>query len=406
MSISEYSKTLRMFKSASENAVTSLYTATTSLSQAVADLTPTPSTNTYRKVYLLFCQITPTVVAELQKRGLVDRDGFVMKDVLIYAALPGFNKRLREKYTIVENFIHSLEEVGQTYDMPAFGDVYTEVLKEGSIALTSIVPYFSAIDTMLLDKALPSGELITKWLHNLNPAEYPEASSVANKLTDFLNASMVHINERRQTYTPEQHTEYLTQQLGEGWRARSGNLNTSKLLSLFGANEPLLELFKKSKTTKINKKGQQEIESLLAIARWVANYMALFKPTTSYNKGAISDMLNYAAMMTRYKPTGNLSDKDTCEVLRAFVAMSPEDYLKVDGAAFDMEPDDLAVLTEVHLKFPNAEIIRTYNNQPLADKMEALMKSKLDMPKDTVVIDPYLENGETVEGIYFAKPTA
>ena len=145
----------------------------------------------------------------------------------------------------------------------------------------------------------------------------------------------------------------------------------------------------------------QETVELPHEVRWVPNFINLFKPTTAFKVGAVSDIINFAAMVgDKPIPTNGLTDKDSARVLNEFDEKSPL-LFEIAGAYFDMEPDDTAVHSFLDVHAPNAVVTRVYPTQKIADAAEAFLKDKLSLRQ--VLVDPLLRNAKALTDVYIGK---
>ncbi len=355
-------------------------------------------------IVLLFNQITENVIKHLNKKGYVHADGTLTGTVTFRMSTPPFNVRLGEKSAIVKTFLDAVKASGGAYNMPAYGDAMTELV-EHTLARDSVVPYTLAVDDFVVGKAGPAWETIKRWLRIT--ADTAESSPISENALMVLVNGDKHLGDAfsyvRATpaVTLSEWHEFLTNTFGPGWRATSENMNSSKFLKLFGANDELLSQFVVA--TGLNHRG--ESVQILNEARWVANFMNLFKPTTEFKKGAVSDMLNFAAMFSKSNFRGKqLTDADSVQALRDFITNNDE-LSDVEDAFFDMEPDDAGVLTYVWRNYPNAKITRVYPTSKIADAAEkffATRGSAAGLPElnGEALIDKDLENSKILESIY------
>ena len=363
-----------------------------------------------RSFVLLFNQITPKTIEYLNERGLVTKEGVPSGDVRFMFAGAPFNCKLAETRPQVKTFIECIKATGGVFNMPPFGDAYAASVQPGSPAVNSVIPFRLGIDGMLLKKIEAASGYVTAWLRSATIAEkFKEATQVADRLEKFVEESLPYIRDRPNLTIEEHREKILVPRFGDDWRAKSQNLNTEYFLTLFGATEELMVAFRVARHDKPDEKGVKLIET----ARWVANYMNLFKPTTEYGGGAIGDVLNFAAMMSSVCSgltfEGKLTDAHSVQVFENFSKIPIDKFPKIAFAIFDMEPDDVGVITFLLRHFPDTSIVRMYATESLANRVEALMADKFAENKlaykhpGLVMIDPELMNGNTVEGIYFKK---
>ncbi len=346
-----------------------------------------------KKIVLLFNQITDTVIDDLAKHGFVDNDGVPTGVVEFRMSTPPFNVRLAEKSARVATFLSAVKVLKGAYNMPAYGDALF-ALVDHPLAKASAIPYTLGIDDFVVSKAGPKWQIVVKWLQSV---DLLESKSIIEAGSAFMDKALAYVKNHSKTLTLEQHrTELLEPCLGADWRKRSENLNSSKFLRLFGASDELLDLFVKAEVS--DGKGGQT--SLLNEARWIANFINLFKPTTEFKKGAVSDMLNFAAMFSGIKfGDRKLTDQDSLLALQFFNSVAQE-MKRVERAYFDMEPDDVGVMTYVHVNTP-ATIVRVYPTKDIADAAEKFMESRIVFGlDDEILIDPLLENGKVLSEIY------
>ena len=382
-----------------------------SLEKIVADLNAENAANPVTQVdqrgwVFLFNQLTPKTITYLNNLGYLSMDGVPTNDVRFMFAGPPFNCALAPKCTPVANFIEHLKKTGGFVCMPAFGDVYPEIVLPGSVATESVVPFHLGMDTMLLTKVGPATQHLVTWL-NSQATNFAEAADVIKNLNKFVVHALKFIEARPNLTIDEHRAELLVPAFGENWKKTSGNLSTDYFLALFGATEPLMAAFREATHEKREDDGSMKTVKLTDTARWIANFMYLFKPTTEFNKGACSDILNFIAMIAKiagHEFKGKLTDADSVRALRVFREIPLSAFPRVVKIFVDMEPDDLGVLSFFNKHFPDTQVIRIYNNESLAGRVEALMASRLTWSqKGDVIIDPDLQNGKTVEGIYFGK---
>jgi len=343
-------------------------------------------------IVLLFNQITPNVINDFVRLGYLYPDGSPTGLVEFRISSPPFNTRLEEKNPTVKTFIDSCRSLKTAYSMPAFGDALF-ALVQNPIATRSIMPYHLGIDDFVVSKAGPAWETVCRWLSTV---DLPEAKTVIQRGSDFMAKALSYVKEHSHSLTLEQHRrELLVPLLGEHWREVSGNLNTAKFLVLFGATEDLNKLFAAAK----GPNHKNEVVQIINDARWVANFINLFKPTTEFKLGATSDMLNFAAMFSGISFNSKLTDRDAVKALESFNPNNP-DLSRVVEAHFDMEPDDIGAMTAVMKHCPNAIIIRTYPSQAIADMAEKFLATRVKFTQGSIHIDPLLENGKVLTELY------
>ena len=371
-----------------------------------------------KDVVLMFCQVTPTVVNELIKRGLVGKDTKrTLRDKDIYLAAPAFNVKLAEKHADVKAFVDSLKAEGATYSMLPFGSAADALMKDCNLATNSIFPYEYALDQFFLDKAMPNGTILSNWL-NENKHIHVQATHIAKNLMKFLTEIVPFATARKETLTRAEFNDKLNQLLGADWREVSGNGDARLFLKMFvdetdeNGNpldtdiESLIAAYREATVPELNEKTKEiENVSLYTKSTRVASFLNMFKPVPKIRKtGAISDMINYAAMMSRMKFSAEPTIDEAVKAIQIFGSMDPKDYLPVVMVIVDMEPDDMGALTHVLEHFPNAEVIRTYKSEALANEVEELLKSKgMYIPRGKVLIDDYLENEKQVRKAYFGN---
>lgn len=348
-----------------------------------------------KPIVILFNQITDTILDALVERKYITSGGVPTGDVQFRMSTPPFNTRLAEKSARVKTFIDAVKASKGAYNMPAYGDALFALI-EHPLAKESAIPYTLGVDDFVVQKAAPKWKMIADWLTSVE-AELPEAKAVLEFGGAFITLALEFVAKHGSSLTIEQHRKELLEHcLGADWREVSENLNSSKFLKLFGATDALLEAFVKAKV--LDSKGEQV--QLLNEARWVANFINLFKPTTEFKKGAVSDMLNFAAMFSGLQFPDKLTDQDSMKALQAFDCKS-EELALVQEAFFDMEPDDVGVLTFVHKHCTNASIVRVYPTKEIASPAEDFLATRVTFsPSDSVLIDPLLENAKVLASIY------
>lgn len=304
---------------------------------------------------------------------------------------PPFNTRLAQKSARVKTFISA---IGAAYNMPAYGEVLL-ALGQHSLARESAIPYTLGVDELVVQRAGAKWKIICNWLATVE-CQYPDAKVVATTGSIFITAALKFVAEHKSTLTIDRHRrELLEPYLGADWPTRSENLHAGKFLRLFGASDALLDTF--ATATVMDRSGQPT--ALINDARWVANFISLFKPTTEFKRGAVSDILNFAAMFSGLSFVSPLTDRDSLRALQAFNEHAV-DLQRVREAFFDMEPDDVAVMTFVRRRCKDAIIIRVYPSEEIARRGEQFLSTRLPRTGDSILIDPLLENASVLADIY------
>lgn len=351
------------------------------------------------QLVICFNQITPSLIKHFVKKGYINLDGSHTGNAEFMIAASPFNIELGKKHAEVKTFVDEVRKRKGAFNMPVYGEALLELVSH-VISTDSAMPYHLGIDEVVIDKAKTAWDKLSVWLSTIDVNEFPEARDVCKRAAKFMNSAVKLVETNKKTLTFAEHREFLSKALGPDWKEVSKNLNLYIFLHLFGATDKLCMAL--DKATYVNYK--EETTKLLNDVRWITKFMNLFQPTTEFNKGSVGDMLNFAAMFSGKTYEGDLDDIDTLNALRDFDANNPK-LQQVTEAYFDMEPDDVAVLSYLHKHCKQANIVRVYPNETLSNNGESLLKSRLhyDENMGEVIIDKDLQNVKALEGIYKSK---
>lgn len=356
-------------------------------------------------VVLVFNQITDTFLHDMQKNGWVAADGVPTGVVDFYVSASPFNlsytkdSKAGKASPKVIAFVDAITKAGRAYSLPPYGDVL-EVLAKHPLAKNSVIPFVMGVDDFVVAKSKESWGDVAEWLKTCG---FPDAQTVIDNGSRFLTKAHEYIVAKGDSINEADHrAELLVPELGADWRARSENLSKFKFLRLFGASDELLNAFGKAVVVSRGKSVELAHE-----ARFIANFINLFKPTTHFKVGAISDILNFTAMLSGQLAPQNPTDQDSVRFLNGFEEKSITENAiarRVTTACFDMEPDDMGVLTAIKKYFDGVSVICIYPTQELADAAESYLTGRVAFSyDDRVLIDPLLGNSKALSQVYLAK---
>lgn len=356
-----------------------------------------------RQIVLTFNQLTETFLKDTESKGWTNPDGTPTGVVEFRVSASPFNTQYAENSPVVRAFLNAVRAVNHAYNFPPYGDALP-VLVDHPLNKNSVIPYHIAVDQFIVEKMPGAWERVAVWLNSEITAKFPDAPIIAERGSAFLEFALAYVKAHPDITPAEWNSEVLVPHLGADWRAKSENLNNKKYLRLWGASDELLAVYKETKIVKTKTEGgvvTQETVELPHEARWVPNFINLFKPTTAFKVGAVSDIINFAAMVgDKPIPSHGLTDQDSVRVLTSFDEKSPILY-EITGAYFDMEPDDTAVHSFLDVHSPNVVVTRVYPNQKIADAAEAFLKDKLSLRN--VLVDPLLRNAKALTDVYIGK---
>lgn len=357
-----------------------------------------------KQYVLTFNQITETFLADTQARGWTNHDGTPTGVVEFRVSASPFNTEYAKTSPIVRAFLDSIRAENTAYNFPPYGDALP-VLVMHPLNQGSVIKYHMAPDMVIVEKMPGAWKSVTNWL--LTPeivAKFPEARIVSDMGSLFLDMALDYVKANPNLSPEAWNAEVLTPYLGADWKTVSENLNNKKFLRLWGASAELLAAFAAATFIKSKQSAgiiSEETVELPHEARWVANFINLFKPTTAFKVGAVSDIINFAAMTgDEPVPDRALTDQDSVRVLESFDEKTPILY-QIVAAYFDMEPDDTAVHSFLDKHTPNTLITRVYPSQQIADAAESYLFDKLSPRR--VLVDPLLRNAKALTSVYLPK---
>jgi hypothetical protein len=350
-------------------------------------------------IVLCYQQLTTNSVAKMMEISS-ESNG----NTEFYFSYNPFNSKNVEKNANIKAFIDNLKQTnrGKFFNLPTYGDVLEKIVAH-PLSKNSVVPYHMGVDTVLIAKVDGAVTTVQKYLteHGHEVVAQNMARDMG-KLIEFVNTSKI-----ANVLTFEAHRAFLAELFGANWSEVSQRLNINYFMALFGADENLLKEL--STATYTNAEGKEE--PLLHKARWIANYINLFKPTNKYGGGAVSDLLNTAAMFSgldfeairKNNVGGKLTDLDSSATLDAFNNLnnSSAEFAKqfnVTAIIIDMEADDLAALSFAKQTWPDIRVVRVYPSQDLCDLVEEKLRPFFSFSaQDVIIIDPLLENASALK---------
>lgn len=361
-----------------------------------------------------FNQITENFVLHLNNRGFLNEDGTVKDTITIFICGPQFNIKLMKENTLVRNFIKSVDKRKHVFCMPTFGRAIAPIATH-DIAVKSKIPYTFGVDTFVTDKIQKKYALVCKEFASqiIESKSAPDTlKATAKTVIDNMNVA---ISKIKQYIAENANIEYhayqafLTETLGENWQKKSNHMNFNDFLALFGADDEFLTFYR---AMTFDDKGVQA--PLPNEARWICKFIELLKPiTVEFNNGSLADMATFAAMVAQRNNNFNnvelsdqktFNDQTTAEVMNLLTPEAVQDA-KIDEAYFDMEPDDVGVLSYLKEHSPNTSIVRVYVDRAVQKRAERLFsEKKLEFSdNDFVLIDSQLGNFGALAGMYFDK---
>jgi len=348
-----------------------------------------------KPIVILFNQITETFLATVEGNGWILPSGVPTGVVDFYMSASPFNLQYGKTSAKVKTFLDSIANAGRAYSMPPYGDVLP-ILATHRLSADSAIPYKMGPDEFIVGRSNGTWNEICKWLSECG---VDGAVDVIGKGSQFMSNAHAYIRTKGDSITEDGwKTDVLVPSFGADWRERSENLSKNKFLRLFGASDALLDAFNKAVIVNNNKPVELAHES-----RFVANFIALFKPTTEFKVGAVSDIINFAAMTSGELAPKNPTDQDSLKMMQRFEEKS-EVISNIVCAFFDMEPDDVGVLTFVKKYMPFASVTRVYPTAELAMAAEDFLAGKITFNSDDqILIDSLLTNARALTQVYLRK---
>lgn len=361
-----------------------------------------------KKIVLVFSQVTKTLLEKLTADGYVVKTetGYVpAEDYEFRFSAPPHNLKHSDKPD-VKVFLDAVKAAGGFYNMPAYGAA-SDALGKSTLATASVIPYRVSIDMMAIGKMERAVAELIKWLKTPEIASDPanNAELIATSVDGTRKALLEFIAANQGLGEEEYQRRFLIPRFGADYSKVSKNFSVEHSMKLFGASDGLNAKF----LTATFKTERGRDAKLSEEARWFDNALKLFKPTTEFSMGALSDMLNFAAMFSGKKFDGRLTDADSAEALHLFETRNIDErraeIYRVDQAYFDAEPDDMAVVTCLTQLAPNCVVHLLFPTEQLQTDAEAFLKPRfeamhLDGAPIIYEVDPEQQNGEVLGKIF------